>query len=137
MSLFSHTAKRDILTHRPRSTDERYEEDRTERKVGKKHKDKSRRGDKDEFSDDGLEDWERSEPRVPRMLEAGPGSSAGASSIGGVPQSVFGGSGAGSGDADFIRENQRRRDRDGEGRETMPGGYNMSGGLGRREDGGY
>ena len=51
------------------------------------------------------------------------------------PQSVFGGSG--SGDADFIRENQRRRDRDAEGREAMPGGYNMSGGLGRRDDGGY
>ena len=113
--------KHPILTSYPYSTDQRYEEERAERKAAKK-RDRSRgKRDDDEFSDDGLEDWERSEARAPKMLEA----PAPASTVSGATQSGYNG----SSDADFIRDNQRRRERDGDGQ------YNMSGGLGRRDEG--
>jgi hypothetical protein len=121
------------LTHA--TTDERYEEERAERKKDKRRAERDRdRKEKDEYSDDGLEDWERGESRKPKMLEAGP-ASASASTFSAAGQSTFAGSGLGSAapgsEADFVRDNQRRRDGERE-RE-----YTMSGGLGRREDGGY
>ena len=84
-------------------TDEHYELERRERKAAKRREraGKPRRED-GEYSDDSLEDWERSEPRAVKMLEA-PASSAGA------PSSV---GGEGGSQADFVGRNSRRREKE-------------------------
>jgi hypothetical protein len=102
-----------IFIHSLTATDERYEEERKERKAARRHDRNSDRRDRDEYELENSED--EFKPRAPKMLEApAPSSTAGASSS----------------DADFVRENRdRRRERDGD-RESQ---Y-MSGGLGRRDE---
>lgn len=108
-SIFRHVHP---LTTHSYPTDQRYEEDRSERSEKKaqrrrdKHKD---RKEKDEYSDDSENEFAE---KAPRMLEAP--SNAGASSA----------------DADFIRENRDRRSH----REAERDVQYMSGGLGRRDD---
>lgn len=92
------------------AADKRYdEEERSERKTQRRRERNKDRKDRDEFSDDSEDEFKE---KPVRMLEAP--STGGASS-----------------EADFIRENRdRRRERD----ERGEAQYNMSGGLGRRED---
>lgn len=107
------------LTPYSHPTDERYEEERGERKAAKR---RSERSGRDEYEDDGLEDWERTEPRQRLMLEGPGSSSAGTSTL----------SGSAEGQTDFIRDSrERRRERE---RDREGDGYSMSGGLGRREE---
>ncbi|KAK5682166.1 hypothetical protein LTS10_005291 [Elasticomyces elasticus] len=96
------------LTQHSYSTDERYEEERQERKAAKRRERNSARHENDEYIDDSEDEWAE---KKPKMLEA--------------PAS--GGASVNSGDTDFVRDNRERR-REGE-REPQ---Y-MSGGLGRRE----
>ncbi|KAK4892858.1 hypothetical protein LTR27_008772 [Elasticomyces elasticus] len=101
------------LTQHSYSTDERYEEERQERKAAKRRERNSARHENDEYIDDSEDEWAE---KKPKMLEAP------------APQSIAGSSGVNSGDTDFVRDNrERRRDRD----EREP--QYMSGGLGRRE----
>ena len=98
------------LTELSNPTDERYQEEREERKAAKRRERNHDRRERDEYEVDNSED--EFKPRAPKMLEA-PSSAAGAST---------------SDQADFIRDNKdRRRERDSE-REYM------SGGAGRRDD---
>ncbi|KAK5696144.1 hypothetical protein LTR97_008564 [Elasticomyces elasticus] len=107
------------LTQHSYSTDERYEEERQERKAAKRHERNSARHENDEYVDDSEDEYAE---KKPKMLEApsAPQSLAGAS--------YAASSGVNSGDTDFVRDNrERRRDRD----EREP--QYMSGGLGRRD----
>ena len=101
------------MIHSLTSTDERYEEEREERKAARRHNRNSDRRERDEYELENSED--EFKPRAPKMLEApAPPSTAGVSSS----------------DADFVRDNRdRHRAREGD-RESQ---Y-MSGGLGRREE---
>ncbi|KAI5362020.1 hypothetical protein Slin15195_G056690 [Septoria linicola] len=91
--------------------DKRYEEERSERKAVARKSNRNRdRHERDEYEYSDSED--EFKEKAPKMLEAP--STAGPSS-----------------EADFIREHQRRHDRN---REVEPN-YNMSGGLGVRDDG--
>ena len=115
-SIFRHVHP---LTRYSYPADEKYEEERSERKAQRKREKAKDRKERDEYYEDSEDEFKEKQPM---MLEA-PSSTAGAGS-----------------EADFIRENRdRRRERDGE-REVQYSNaqqpYNMSGGLGRRDDGG-
>ena len=101
-------------------TDEKYEEERSERKAQRKRDKAKDRKERDEYYEDSEDEFKEKQPM---MLEA-PSSAAG----------------VGSEQADFIRENRdRRREREGEREvqyQSAQQPYNMSGGLGRRDDGG-
>ena len=90
--------------------DKRYdEEERVDHKADRRRERNRDRKERDEFVDDSEDEFKE---KPVRMLEAP--SSAGAST-----------------EADFIRDNrERRRDRE----ERIEPQYNMSGGLGRRDD---
>lgn len=94
------------------SPDKRFdEEERSDRKSERRRERNRDKKERDEYLDDSDDDFLREKPV--RMLEA-------PSTTGGAPS-----------EADFIRENKdRRRERDD--RAEMQ--YNMSGGLGRRDD---
>ncbi|KAK3072136.1 hypothetical protein LTR53_007367 [Teratosphaeriaceae sp. CCFEE 6253] len=113
----------------PPPTDERYEQERQERKVAKRRERQgaAARHDADEYVvDDSSDEWAE---KKPKMLEGAPAPPSG------VGSSVATGlSGLGSGEpVDFVRESRERRREREEGRERVDAGYNMSGGLGRRE----
>lgn len=90
-----------------RRLDQRYEEDRSERKAARRNRDRHDR-DEYEYSDSENE----FKQKAPKMLEA-PSTTSGASS-----------------NADFIRENRERRHE----RERDAEPSYMSGGLGRRDE---
>ncbi len=108
-----HTRSHTHLIHSLTTIDERYEEEREERKAARRHNRNTDRRERDEYELENSDD--EFKPRAPKMLEApAPPSTAGASST----------------ETDFVRENRdRHRARDSD-RESQ---Y-MSGGLGRKDE---